>query len=210
MDQQHASLETLQDIRRIMDRSSRFISLSGLSGVSAGVFALIGVYLAQRWIGHSRYVTLGADIEGLKWKLLLLAAVILSLALVTAFYFTWRRARRNNVPIWDHSSRKLFINMMIPLTAGGIFVLGLWYHSAWAFIAPATLVFYGVALVSASKYTLSDIRYLGLLEIALGLVCMWLPGWGLYCWAVGFGLLHIVYGLIMWWKYETPAGGREA
>jgi hypothetical protein len=202
MDQQHASLETLQDIKRIMDRSSRFISLSGLSGVSAGVFALIGVYFAGKWIYHSRYVMYGTDFYELKWKLLGLAAVVLSAALVFAFYFTWRRAKKNKVSIWDHSSKKLMINLLIPLVAGGIFVLGLWVQDDWRYIAPATLIFYGLALVNASKYTLSDIRYLGILEIVLGLINMWAIGWGLYFWAAGFGLLHIVYGLIMWWKYE--------
>jgi hypothetical protein len=202
MDQQHTSLETLQDIRRIMDRSSRFISLSGWSGVSAGVFALIGVYFAGKWMYHSRYVTYGTDLQELKWKLLFLAVLVLSLALVFAFYFTWRRARKNNVSLWDPGSRKLMINLLIPLAAGGIFVLGLWAQNNWGFIAPATLVFYGLALVNASKYTLSDIRYLGIIEIILGLINMWAVGWGLYFWAVGFGLLHIVYGLIMWWKYE--------
>jgi hypothetical protein len=92
--------------------------------------------------------------------------------------------------------------MAIPLMAGGFFVLGLMVHSDWGYVAPACLVFYGLALVNASKYTLTDIRYLGLLEIALGCISMYYPHDGLYFWAVGFGVLHIIYGLIMWWKYE--------
>ena len=106
------------------------------------------------------------------------------------------------LPIWDHASRKLLINMLIPLIAGGLFVLGLLYHSDWEYVAPACLVFYGLALVNASKYTLTDIRYLGLLEILLGSICMYYPHEGLYFWTAGFGVLHIIYGLIMWWKYE--------
>jgi hypothetical protein len=208
MDQQHASLETLQDIRRIMDRSSRFLSLSGLSGVSAGVFALIGVFFAYDWIYeyYVRYNTRGyydaADFRNLKWSLLALAAAVFTGTIVFAFYFTWRRTRQNNVPIWDAASRKLLINMLIPLIAGGVFVMGLLRYDEWRFVAPTTLVFYGLALVNASKYTFGDVRYLGFLEIILGLVNMWFPYTGLYFWAVGFGVLHIVYGLIMWWKYE--------
>ncbi|HYE56362.1 MAG TPA: hypothetical protein VD996_16045 [Chitinophagaceae bacterium] len=207
MDQQHASLETLKDIRRIMDRSSRFISLSGLSGVSAGVFAFIGVYFAYAWIGdyYARYNARGydvADFRELKWDLFLLAAAVLTSAILFSFYFTWRKARKNGMPIWDHSSKKLFINMVVPLVAGGIFVLGLLRYDEWRFVAPATLIFYGLALVNASKYTLGDIRYLGYIEIILGLVNMWFIGYGLYFWGVGFGVLHIVYGLIMWWKYD--------
>lgn len=195
-----------------MDRSSRFLSLSGLSGVSAGVFALIGVFFAYEWIYeyYVRYNNRGhydhGDFQHLKWSLLGLAASVLLAALVLAFYFTWRRASQNNVPIWDAASRKLLINILIPLVAGGVFILALLKYDEWRFVAPATLIFYGLALVNASKYTFGDVRYLGFLEIILGLVNMWFPGSGLYFWAVGFGVLHIVYGLIMWWKYEQRGG----
>jgi len=92
--------------------------------------------------------------------------------------------------------------LIIPLAAGGLFAAGLLYHNEWKFVAPACLVFYGLALVNASKYTLSDIRYVGIMEILLGLINMYVVDYGLYFWAAGFGVLHIVYGLIMWWKYE--------
>ena len=75
-------------------------------------------------------------------------------------------------------------------------------HNDWRFVAPACLVFYGLALVNASKYTLTDIRYLGYCEIIVGLLNMQWIGQGLYFWAFGFGVLHIVYGILMWWKYE--------
>ena len=210
MDQQHASLETLQDIRRIMDRSSRFLSLSGLSGVSAGVFALIGAYVARNWI-YEYYTTSGEPAVahnaymGIIWKLAGLAGAVLFCAVASAFYFTWRRTKKNNVPIWGPTSRKLVVNMLIPLIAGGVFIIGLLSHGQWYFVAPAILIFYGLALVNASKYTFGDIRYLGLLEIVLGLVNMWYIGYGLYFLAIGFGVLHIIYGLIMWRKYEQKS-----
>jgi hypothetical protein len=204
------SLETLRDIKRMMERSSRFISLSGLSGVSAGVCALAGAWIAYSlihaaygtggYIAHSGRDAAGTDI--LKFQLFLLALAVLAGSLISSMWFTWRKARRNGLPIWDHTSKKLMINLAIPMVAGGLFLLGLYYHSQWEVIAPACLVFYGLALVNASKYTLTDIRYLGLLEIALGCVNLYFAQWGIYFWAVGFGALHIVYGLIMWWKYE--------
>jgi hypothetical protein len=201
------SLEALRDIKRMMERSSRFISLSGLSGVSAGICALIGAWLAHGWIaGTGRDIATDAlpaearDVVEL--KLILLALATLLAALITSTWFTWRKARKSQLPVWDLTSKKLAINMAIPLAAGGFFVLGLLAHSGWAFVAPACLVFYGLALVNASKYTLTDIRYLGLLEIVLGCVNMYYLHWGLYFWTMGFGVLHIIYGLIMWWKYE--------
>jgi len=127
---------------------------------------------------------------------------VLIAALASSTWFTWRKARKNRLPVWDRASRNLLINMLIPLVAGGLFVLGLLYHSDWEYVAPACLVFYGLALVNASKYTLTDIRYLGLLEVLLGSISMYYPHEGLYFWTAGFGVLHIIYGLIMWWKYE--------
>jgi len=207
------SLEALQDIKRMMERSSRFISLSGLSGIGAGISALVGAYVAYGWIVdyYGSDVKRGAILlrgytpdgaEELKWKLIGLAVAVLAVALALSMWFTWRKARKSQLPVWDHASRKLLINMLIPLAAGGFFVLGLIDHSDWNYVAPACLIFYGLALVNASKYTLTDIRYLGILEIILGCVNMYYPHWGLRFWALGFGVLHIVYGLIMWWKYE--------
>jgi len=215
--QANEPLEALQDIRRMMERSSRFISLSGLSGVSAGVCALIGAYIAHGWImdyyggsfngrttpgyiGHHGYMH--GEAESLKWRLIGLAIGVLAAALASSTWFTWRKARRSNLPIWDVASKKLFINMLIPLVTGGLFLIGMFYHTDWDYVAPTCLVFYGLALVNASKYTLTDIRYLGFLEILLGSISMFYLHWGLYFWAVGFGVLHIIYGLIMWWKYE--------
>jgi hypothetical protein len=201
------SLETLQDIKRMMERSSRFISLSGLSGLSAGICALIGAWVAH---GLIRSYTAGMSNESspaelrdfFEMQMILLALCVLVAALATSTWFTWRKARKSKLPIWDHASKKLAINMAIPLAAGGFFVIGLLNHGGFTFIAPACLVFYGLALVNASKYTLTDIRYLGMLEIALGCISMYYPHEGLYFWAAGFGALHIIYGLIMWWKYE--------
>ena len=201
------SLETLQDIKRMMERSSRFISLSGLSGVSAGICAIVGAWIAHGYLrSYAVEVTNDTGVvsagDMLEMRMLVLAVGVLVAALLTSTWFTWRKARKSHLPIWDHASKKLAINMAIPLAAGGFFALGLLQHSGWNFIAPACLVFYGLALVNASKYTLTDIRYLGFLEIALGCINMYFPHEGLYFWTTGFGLLHIIYGLIMWWKYE--------
>ncbi|RYY85699.1 MAG: hypothetical protein EOO15_16385 [Chitinophagaceae bacterium] len=210
MNEQNQSLEAIQDIRRLMNRSSRFLSLSGLSGIAAGAWALVGSWIAARRIGsyYDDYNRQGYSLREfilLKQHILLLSFIVLALAMASAFFFTWRRARRQGLPIWDRTSRQLTINMLIPLVAGGLLILALLrYEDAnlIAFIAPLSLIFYGLSLVNASKYTVNDIRYLGVLEILLGLINTQFLGYGLFFWAVGFGLLHIVYGFIMWWKNE--------
>ena len=207
MTEQNQHLDALKDIRKMMQRSSRFISLSGLSGIAAGFWALLGAYFAYDWI-HEYYVRFegegyeGRSFSDLKFNLFLLAGAVFGMALLSALFFTWRRAGKNKLPLWDHTSRQLIINTAIPIIAGGLFILGMLQYSEWRFVAPASLVFYGLSLVNGSKYTVSDIRYLGFMEIILGLVNMFYIGYGLYFWAIGFGLLHIIYGFVMWWKYE--------
>lgn len=201
-------LDALKDIRQMMDRSSRFISLSGLSGVFAGSIALIGAYFAhdeiQKFIGKRGYdYGVKGEID-LEYNLIKLALIVLVVALAGGILFTYRKSQRNNLPIWDKTSKALLINLAIPLFAGGLFIIALLlnHENTYSIIAPTSLIFYGLALINASKYTFSDIRYLGFIEVTLGLVCMFFPGFGLIFWAVGFGLLHIVYGLMMYFKYE--------
>ena len=203
------SITEVRDIRRMMERSSRFISLSGMSGVSAGLFALAGAIVA-RYVYFENYYNdynsrgyfTGTEFTELKWKLVILAGVVFVGAFVSAFYFTWKKSNKQGVSLWNHTSRRLFWNMAIPLVAGGLFILGMLQHNDWKYVAPACLMFYGLALVNASKYTLTDIRYLGYCEVLLGAFNLLWLGYGLYFWAFGFGILHIVYGIIMWWKYE--------
>jgi hypothetical protein len=200
-------LEALQDIRKMMQRSSRFISLSGLSGIAAGFWALSGAAIAYNWI-NNYYVDYNeagytaTSFGDLKNRLFLLAAAILALSLLSAFYFTWRKTEKDKVTLWNHTSKLMTINMIIPLVSGGIFILTMLQYDEWRFVSPACLIFYGLALVNASKYTLSEIRYLGLLQILLGLINTQFINSGLYFWAIGFGILHILYGFSMWWKYE--------
>lgn len=195
----------------MMERSSRFISLSGLSGVGAGVSALLGAAVAYAYLetapgrGFTGEVLLREGYGnwgiGYTWFFPLLAGIILLLALASAIFFTTRKARREGVPVWDALTRRLLVALFLPLVAGGIFCLALLYHGLIGLVAPATLVFYGLALLNASKYTLSDIRYLGLSEVALGLIGSFVIGYGLDFWALGFGVLHMVYGLAMYRKY---------
>ena len=208
--QDQQQLDTLQDIKRIMERSSRFISLSGLSGIAAGICAITGAWFAKQkldnyYIKFDQSGYSDGDFHSLKVELFVLALIVLGTAWLSAFYFTWRKAKHNKLPVWDITAKRLTINILIPLIAGGLFIMAFYQHDEWKYIAPACLVFYGLALVNASKYTLTDIRYLGYCEIVVGLVNTQYVGWGLYFWTIGFGILHIVYGFVMWWKYERNA-----
>ncbi|MDF7813393.1 hypothetical protein [Hymenobacter sp. YC55] len=203
-------LAQLTEIRSIMERSSRFISLSGLSGVGAGVVALAGSGLGH-WYLNREYGYLGymrllqstpSERELVLPFLLLLSGGMIAAALAVATFFTARRARKANQPLWSALGRRLAISLIIPLVAGGLFCLALFLRGAVSLVVPGLLLFYGLALLNASKYTLDEIRLLGLTQIALGLISVLLPGSGLLFFALGFGLGHIGYGLLMYNRYE--------
>ncbi len=193
-----------------MERSSRFISLSGLSGVFAGVYALAGAYAAYRYLnlegfgyfsGESFYSR--SDQHRTLTFIIADAFIILSLAIVTGIFLTTRKAKKDGNSIFDRTARKLIINLCIPLVTGGLFCCGLMYHGALIYIPSAMLVFYGLSLIHASSYTRNDIRVLGFAEIILGLISLIIIGYGLFFWAFGFGVLHIGYGIYMYYKYEA-------
>ena len=194
-------LKDIQDIKQMMAQSSQFISLSGLSGVLAGIYAIAGALIANCIVENnsSFYITL----ESLTFKYLIATAfTVLLLSVVTAYLLTIRKARKTNENVWNPASKRLLINFSIPLLTGGIFILLLLKNGSYGLIAPVTLLFYGLACVNASKYTLRDLRYLGITQIILGLIATEFSGYSLYFWALGFGVCHIIYGSLMYFKYD--------
>jgi ABC-type sugar transport system permease subunit len=199
-------LDDLSEIRSLMERSSKFISLSGLSGIFAGSFALIGAYLAYIKLGEAfqnsseQFLTISSPTV----KFLAIdGALVLILSLLFAIYFTARQTKKKGLKIWDKTSKRLLLSMMIPLITGGLFCIILFQHAP-QLIDSATLIFYGLALLNASKYTFDNVKYLGFAEILLGLICGMVNDWhlGLLFWAVGFGLCHIFYGIIMYREHK--------
>jgi hypothetical protein len=205
MEENQQHLETLKEIRQMMKQSNRFLSLSGLSGVLAGIYAMSGAYFANRLISAYPHISPSLQDKAVLLKqCVFISVAVLLLSLVTAMLLSRKKALKHGERIFDHTARRLIINLFIPLFAGGIFCLALIVHGGnmLSLLSPVMLIFYGLALVNGSKYTLHDIRYLGCLEIALGLINSFYPGQGLFFWTLGFGCLHIIYGSFMWFKYE--------
>jgi hypothetical protein len=202
-------LDALHDIKQMMERSSRFISLSGLSGIAAGICALVAAYYTSGLLeenglydsSYHRLLSVEAGSE-LRRKLIIVGAVTFIASLLFAFIFTYIRSRKTGVPIWGNTAQRLMWNTAVPLIAGGMVVVRLLDAGLTGLIGPFCLIFYGLALLNGSKYTLNEVRWLGYCQIILGLINLWLIGYGLLIWAIGFGLLHIIYGAVMWSRYE--------
>lgn len=195
-------LKDISEIKNLMNKSSRFISLSGLSGILAGVYALIGAAFAYWLVANSgrEYLIL----DGKIFRLVLLDLFLVAFfSVITGIILTTKKAKKHGEKIWDATSRRLVINFLIPLLVGGLYILIILNHQKYGQTGALMLIFYGLALVNASKYSIGDIRYLGFFEILLGLAAALYPGLGFWFWVLGFGVLHIMYGTWMHFKYDT-------
>lgn len=211
MSKEQEQLNAIQDMRKLMERSSRFLSLSGLSGVAIGVFALMGVaafYLKLdiHLLGQEYQTIMDATTPSMSdetFQFIMLDALLVLIASLTAgTTMSINRSKKLNLPSWDSAAKRLVLNLMIPLITGGLLCLIFIQKGQLEMLAPLTLLFYGLALVNASKYTVDEIRNLGILQIALGLLAAWHTDFGLLCWAIGFGILHIGYGLFIHTKHQ--------
>ncbi len=211
MKNQQEQLESLQEIRTLMERSSKFLSLSGLSGIFIGFFALSGIIAFYIFLGitpdmpgYYHFATKDNGEPNFAFYQFFLsdASIVLALSLLVGCIMAFRKAKMQQHSIWDSTAKRLLINIMIPLFTGGFYCLIQIYHRQIALLAPATLIFYGFALLNASKYTINDIRYLGVLNMVLGLLASLYLDYALIFWAMGFGILHIVYGITIYFKYE--------
>ncbi len=192
-------LKDLNEIKRIMHQSTRFVSLSGITGVLVGIYALIGAFLARQSI-INHFNNQSNDIDSLILTLLVIALSVALISVITAYILTKRKAKSNNQSLWNATVKRLLFHFMVPLLAGGILSLELLQMGFYGLVAPITLIFYGIALVNASNFTFSNIKYLGLAEIVLGLIAINYIGYGLYFWAIGFGIFHIIYGTFMYFN----------
>lgn len=205
MDDLKGHLKDISEMRAMMERHSKFLSLSGLSGISAGICALVGAVAAWLYLGRS-FDFLGGPIGHSRSDLLCFfaadAGLVLVSALALATFFSVRMARKKGIPVWTPTGKLLLVNLLLPLLAGGAFCLILASQGHIELVAPSMLLMYGLSLLNASKFTLPEMRYLAITEIVLGLAATWWSGHGLLFWALGFGIAHMVYGAVMYYHHE--------
>lgn len=204
-------LDDIKEIKSLMNKSTRFISLSGMSGVMAGIYALIGGVFGYFIIEKarengtrdtlSRLTTTPWD-QNPSLQILVVAAIVLFMAVLTAFFLTKAKASKHHQKVWTKQSIRLVVNFMVPLNIGALFTLALLQYNLIGLVAPAMLVFYGLACMNAAQFTLGTVKYLGLSCAILGLINTQFIGYGLYFWTAGFGLCHIIYGAVMYYKYD--------
>jgi len=210
MKNQEESLQDIKAIRQMMEQSSKFLSLSGLSGIAAGIIALFGAVFAYFVVLNQGENVYNEYMQGLKSTntnfvrlgMMITAVTVFILAVSSAWYLSWRKAKKSNAKFWTHAAKVVAWNLISILAIGGAFSLILIYHENIRLVASIMLIFYGLALLMASRYTHRDIQYLAYTEIMLGLLAGIFLNYGLIFWSLGFGVFHIVYGISMYYKYD--------
>lgn len=199
-------VKDIAEIRSMMERSSKFLSLSGWAGIMAGIYAIAGAFIAFEYLNFNPGYSIGesTDLDSFSSvsELLILGFIILALALSTAIFLSSKKIRKKGDKLWNPISRRLVINMAVPLVTGGLLILIMISKGLVGFILPFSLLFYGLSLVNASNFTYSEVKSLGLIQIALGVLGSLFIDWGLWLWTIGFGFVHIIYGIYMHYKYE--------
>ena len=198
-------LAAIQEMRNMMDQATRFKLISGLSGMIAGILSLLSLYVIYIMSGISPF-----EVEALErvWRgsnPILISCIFISLFVACmglGLYMSRRNARQAGKNAWDGSAKRLVFSLLIPVLTGGVFSMLLIQLGLVSLFAPVTLLFYGMGLLSASKFTLDAVRTVGLIFIGLGLLATGILSYGLLIWTLGFGLVHIVYGFIIYVKYE--------
>lgn len=206
------ALDTLHDIKDLMERSSKFLSISGLSTVLTGIYACIGSALAYCVLTKQGFMNswyniplLNTSIQPRLYVICIIALVVLILSLLTVFTMSYRKAKKvNRNIITDKSVHRLLWNFFLPLFTGGVLCVSLLWQHYYGLTSSVMLIFYGLSLVNCAKYTYSDVRYLGYAEIILGLMDSFAVGHALLFWVIGFGILHILGGVYFYYKVECP------
>ncbi len=201
----NTQIDDIRAIREMMEKSSKFLSLSGLSGVIAGFVAIAGAAFAYFYLSGDALFA-GLNSVPREWVLLADAVIVLFISISFGLFFSWRKARKSKQGILTKLVLRTFYNLAVPLAAGGIFCFILLLKGELGMVMAGTLLFYGLALLNVSKYTYDEIHYLGLIEIGLGLVAAIFQEYGLLFWTIGFGVCHILYGFVMYRKYDLKKG----
>ncbi|WP_339707138.1 hypothetical protein [Algoriphagus aquimarinus] len=198
--------QELAEIKSMMERSTRFLSLSGLAGILAGIYAFAGAGIAWYWIyfPDTEFGTESEPISSdeLQVNLLAVALLVLLLAIGSAYLLSQNKSQRKAQKFWSSASKRFLLALFIPVLAGGLFSFALIHENTYQLLAPATLIFYGLGLINASHFTLGEIRNLGVGQLVLGIFAAFFPDFGLICWALGFGVLHVIYGSMMYYRYD--------
>ncbi len=178
--------EALAYIRQTMESASTFTALSGWGLVAVGVVGMVAAVLAWR--------------TGTPEKLGIWVPAAL-VGVLCAGVANASKARRLEMPLWSGSFRKVAWVMTPVLAAGALLTLAMVNASVRHLLPGTWLALYGAGVTAGGTFSLRAVRWMGLAFIVLGGLAFWAPQQGIVFLAVGFGVLHILFGFYLVGKH---------
>ena len=190
------ALESVNEIKELMEKSSKFISVSGIAAILAGIYALAGAYIATQVITSDMYLS-----DTLK-LMAIIAMAVLAAAAVTAGILSYCKSQKTGQKFFSRLTYRALWNFSLPMLTGGALCISLLLHGYYDILSSVMLLFYGLTLVNVSKFTYANIAWLGYAFICLGVIDSFWEGHALLFWTIGFGGFHILYGILFYLHYE--------
>ena len=207
MENNNEALRTVRDIKSMMEKSSRFTSFSGTSAILIGTIALAGATMARSRLTNTLDLSMATSSLS---KLITVGLAVFVLSLIIVLFFSAQKARKAGQKFASKQMWRTLFNFLLPLFVGGLFCASLIAGGEYRLLSPAMLLFYGLALINASKYTYRSIFRLGCIELLIGIFSLFLPSdYALLFWSIGFGWVHIVYGIYFYFAVERKQFFRQ-
>ncbi|MFK8060597.1 MAG: hypothetical protein AB8B78_10950 [Polaribacter sp.] len=189
-------LRDISEIKTLMSKSSKFISLSGLSGILAGVYSLLGA--GYYFFGIKSEDDFSSSII----PITVIVLIVFFATTITTVFFTSKRSKITGEKIWGDSTKNLIVSFSTTFYIGVICILILYFKEEYTYLLALLILFYGIAIINASRHTNVIIQPLGFIEVVIGLLCIIYPEFSLWFCILGFGIIHIIYGSIFYFKYD--------
>lgn len=180
--------ENLRVIRALMERSTKYSTFSGVSGVVAGLASIVGCIVTR---------SLGPDPARFPAAFLVIWTAVIIVAVGADFVLMKRRAARVGKHVISRLGKQMVMASAPGLGAGAVLTLYMLQHNMLGDIYPFWMLAYGIAVAATGLFSQREVSILGAAFLITGAATLFAPGIGLEMMAATFGGFHIVYGLAM-------------
>lgn len=181
-------MENLRFIRETMERAGSFTAVPGRAGIGMGITALAAAVVAMRAPSSGAWLAV--------WLLEGLIAIGIGAAGM------WHKARKAGFSLLSGPGRKFASSFLPPLLVGALLTLVLYRAGNLQPIGGIWLLLYGTGIVAGGAFSVRVVPVMGFCFLLLGTVAEFAPAvWVNSLLAAGFGVLHIVFGVIIARRY---------